>query len=404
MQEKDIKKRYRTAALYITLFLLAAIVGVVGAFRIDEVFGFFGYVWDVMLPVTVGFVIAYLLLPAVRFFERKVFVSLKQRGRIRAARASSVILAFSIMFVVVVLISVLLIPQLFSNYTELAMNAEEYIKVAEELADKIIGGSELFGDNSTLSDLLGGIDLEQFLASVIVDSFLLADQFVSSIISFAGSFIDIAMKTVFALISAFGIMLYADKLKAFVTRVLSAFVKEKQITALKNAVAVLDRAFGGFFSGRILESVIIGILALIIFYLARMPYPPLLAVILAVFNLIPYFGSIFAGVLGGVIVFVSEPSMFVWFIVIDLLMEQVDANILAPRVLGDTVGMHPLCIIVSITVMGNILGLAGLLVGVPVAAVFIEAVRYLCKKRELSGIEKKDSQGKRTSESEVSAE
>jgi predicted PurR-regulated permease PerM len=145
---------------------------------------------------------------------------------------------------------------------------------------------------------------------------------------------------------------------------------------------LLDRAFGGFFSGRIFESLLIGLISLCVFYLTGMPYPPLLAVILAIFNLIPYFGSIFAGVVGGIIVLVADPSMVIWFLVIDLVMEQIDGNILAPRVLGDTVGMHPLCIFVSITVMGNLLGVAGLIIGVPIAAVVIEAVKYVCRVRE----------------------
>ena len=113
-----------------------------------------------------------------------------------------------------------------------------------------------------------------------------------------------------------------------------------------------------------------------------MPYPPLLAVILAVFNLIPYFGSIFAGVVGGVVVLVADPSKVIWFLMIDLIMEQIDGNILAPRVLGDSVGMHPLCIIASITVMGNLLGVVGLIVGVPLASVFMDALRYVCTLRE----------------------
>ena len=80
--------------------------------------------------------------------------------------------------------------------------------------------------------------------------------------------------------------------------------------------------------------------------------------------------------------FMDEPSMLVWFLVIDLVMEQIDGNILAPRVLGDTIGMHPLFIFVSITVMGNLLGVLGLIVGVPIAAVVIELVKYLCKRKE----------------------
>ncbi|MBQ2863650.1 MAG: AI-2E family transporter, partial [Clostridia bacterium] len=319
--------------------------------------------------------------PARNFFERKVFFSYVNKLSRSHIRLLSTICAFLIMFVALLLIALLLIPQLFSNYAELAERGEEYIRFAQEFADKIIGGSALFGENSTLTELLGS-DLDVFLTELLVDSFLFADKFVSSILSIAGGFVDFAVTAVFSLICAFGIMLYSDVFAKYLNRICAVIFTPRQNEAIRAALVSLDRAFGGFFSGRIFESLIIGGIALVIFYLTRMPYPPLLAVILAVFNLIPYFGSIFAGVVGGVLVIVADPSKLIWFLVIDLVMEQIDGNILAPRVLGDSVGMHPLCIIASITVMGNLLGVVGLIVGVPLASVCMDALRYLCVIRE----------------------
>ena len=337
------------------------------------------------MPVIIGFVIAYLLMPARNFFENRIFGTLREKTSRRYVRAISTVLSFVIMFTVLTLIAILLLPQLFSNYTELALRGEEYIKGAEMFADKIIGSSSLFGESSTLSEVLGA-DLDEYLAELLVDSFLFADKLVASIIDIAGGLIDFTVTAVFSLICAFGIMLYSDRISHYIGRVSAAFMSKRQTERSRMALHSLDRAFGGFFSGRIFESFIIGLIALVVFYLTGMPYPPLLAVILAVFNLIPYFGSIFAGVVGGVIVLVAEPGMLVWFLLIDLVMEQIDGNILAPRVLGDTVGMHPLCIIVSITVMGNLLGVIGLIIGVPLASVAMDFIRYLCVTREQAKI------------------
>ncbi len=381
MDDKRQTKKYRLVSVYITLFILVSILCLISALKIGSIFALIGYVTDALLPVIIGFIIAYLLMPAVRFFERGLLSKLiPDYGRSRV-RMLSVALSFVIMFVVLMLIAVLLIPQLLVNYTELAGNISGYIDAAQSFADNIIGTSSLFGESSTLSEVLG-TDLDVFLGGVLVDSLLFADRFVSAIVSVAGGIIDIAVNTVFSLICAFGIMLYSDKLKKYTTRITGVILTDKQSKSLYSVVKLFDRAFGGFFSGRILESLLIGLISLVVFYVTGMPYPPLLAVILAVFNLIPYFGSIFAGLVGGVIVLVDEPSMLIWFFVIDLLMEQIDGNILAPRVLGDTVGMHPLCIFVSITVMGNLLGVLGLIIGVPIAAVMIELVKYLCRLSE----------------------
>lgn len=381
MDDKRQKKLYLGVSLYITLFLFLSILLIICAFRIGGVLRFIGYVVDALMPVIIGFVIAYLLMPAKRFFENKVFAGLREKTSRSYVRVLSTLLSFVILFTALALIALLLIPQLFSNYTELAGRGEEYIKGAEQFADKIIGSSSLFGESSTLSEVLGA-ELDVFLAEFLVDSFLFADRLVSSIIGIAGGLIDFTVTVVFSLICAFGIMLYSDRISYYISRVSAVVMSDKQILRVRMALHSLDRAFGGFFSGRIFESLIIGVIALVVFYLTKMPYPPLLAVILAVFNLIPYFGSIFAGVVGGVIVLVADPSMLIWFLLIDLVMEQIDGNILAPRVLGDTVGMHPLCIIVSITVMGNLFGVVGLIIGVPLASVTMDLIRYLCVDRE----------------------
>ena len=381
MDDKRQAKKYRLVSVYITLFILVSILCLVFALKIWSVFAVIGYITDALLPVIIGLIIAYLLMPAVRFFERKVLVRMIPKyGRSRV-RLLAVTLSFVIMFVVLILIAILLIPQLLSNYTELAGNIGGYIEAAQDFADNIIGTSTLFGDSSTLTEVLGA-DLDVFLGGVLVDSLLFADRLVSSIVTVAGSILDIAVNTVFSLICAFGIMLYSDKLKKYTTRITEVVLTPRRAEGLYSVVRLFDRAFGGFFSGRIFESLLIGLISLVVFYVTGMPYPPLLAVILAVFNLIPYFGSIFAGLVGGVIVLVDEPSKLIWFLVIDLVMEQIDGNILAPRVLGDTIGMHPLFIFVSITVMGNLLGVLGLIIGVPIAAVLIELVKYLCKRRE----------------------
>ena len=381
MDDKRQKKKYFGLSLSITLFLCASILLITCAFNIGYVFSVIGYIADALMPVIVGFIIAYLLMPAKRFFECKVFSGMRPRMAGRHIRLISTILSFAILFVAILLIILLLIPQLFSNYTELAVKGEEYIRFIEEFANKIIGNSALFGDSSTLSEVLG-TELDVFLVELLVDSFQIADKLVSSLLSIAGGLIDFTATAIMSLICAFGIMLYSDTLSTYVTRIMSATLSSNQISRLHTITRSLDRAFGGFFSGRIFESLIIGIIALVIFYLTKMPYPPLLAVILAIFNLIPYFGSIFAGVVGGVIVLVAAPDKVIWFLVIDLIMEQIDGNILAPRVLGDSVGMHPLCIIVSITVMGNLLGVYGLIIGVPLASVMMDAIRYVCVIKE----------------------
>ena len=385
MKEND---RIKQAAAYILLFVLVAILGVALAFNTGRLTAVVGYIIGALMPVIIGAVIAYLLYPAVKFFEDKLFSKMIASGKRKAARALSVTLTFAVLIVILGLIAGLLIPQLLVNSAELAGNVENYIVYVENWADGFIEDSDIFGDTSELSQLLGGKKLSDFLAGAVVDSLLFADRFANFLVGAATGLVKFAVSATFTVICAFGMLFYKDKIVGAANRAANAFLSDKHIGIIKISLRAADRAFGGFFSGRIFESLIIGVLALVVFYITGMPYPPILAVILAVFNLVPYFGSIFAGIVGGVIVFVAEPGMFIWFIIIDLIMEQIDSNILAPRVLGDTIGIHPLCIIVSITVMGSLLGVIGLIIGVPIAALLIDLVRYICTLRERAKSEK----------------
>ena len=385
MKEND---RIKQAAAYILLFVLVAILGVALAFNTGRLTAVVGYIIGALMPVIIGAVIAYLLYPAVKFFEDKLFSKMIASGKRKAARALSVTLTFAVLIVILGLIAGLLIPQLLVNSAELAGNVENYIVYVENWADGFIEDSDIFGDTSELSQLLGGKKLSDFLAGAVVDSLLFADRFANFLVGAATGLVKFAVSATFTVICAFGMLFYKDKIVGAANRAANAFLPDKHIGIIKISLRAADRAFGGFFSGRIFESLIIGVLALVVFYITGMPYPPILAVILAVFNLVPYFGSIFAGIVGGVIVFVAEPGMFIWFIIIDLIMEQIDSNILAPRVLGDTIGIHPLCIIVSITVMGSLLGVIGLIIGVPIAALLIDLVRYICTLRERAKSEK----------------
>ncbi len=379
---KDNNDKYFRASLYVGSLLICAVIGVALAFKAEGVINAVGYVVNAVHPVGIGALIAYLLLPAASTFESKIYAKILKGASARTLRLVSVISVFVILVVFVSLVSFLLIPQLLSNYSELAANAQRYVHFAEEFANDVISRLGVFGDKNTLSELLGGVELEEFIGSLIVDSFLLADKFVSGVASVAGGIISLIKNTVYSLICAFGIMLYSGKISSFFYETSKVLFGEKKTDSLRAVLRIADRAFGGFFSGKLFESLLIGLISLVIFYVFGMPYPPLLAVILGFFNLIPYFGSVFSALIGGVIVFVADPPMLVWFIVIDLLTEQFDANILAPRVLGNTVGLHPLLIIVSITVMGSLFGIIGLVIGVPVAALVVEAVRHFCAVRE----------------------
>lgn len=147
------------------------------------------------------------------------------------------------------------------------------------------------------------------------------------------------------------------------------------------------RSFGGFISGKILDAIIITLLNFIVFGLCRIPYYPLIALITGITDIIPYFGPFIGAIPCAFIILIADPIKVIWFVVLTLVIQQLDGNIIGPKILGEKVGVDSLLIIVAITVTGGLWGLFGMFVGVPIFAVFYQIVKefieyLLIKKRK----------------------
>ena len=139
--------------------------------------------------------------------------------------------------------------------------------------------------------------------------------------------------------------------------------------------------FGGYFTGVLIDAIFVGVITFIALIIFGVPYASLVAVIVAITNVIPIFGPFLGAIPSAFIIFISEPSKAIVFIILILVIQQIDGNIIAPRILGNSTGMSSLAVIVAITIMGSIFGFMGMLIGVPVFAVIIALIKELVEER-----------------------
>ena len=148
-----------------------------------------------------------------------------------------------------------------------------------------------------------------------------------------------------------------------------------------------DRAFGKFFVGQIIDSLIVGVVVFVILWLVKMPYYSVVSVLVCITNVIPYFGPFLGGIPSFIIIFISDPIKALWFIVIILIVQQIDGNIICPRIQSETVGLSSLWIIIAITVIGGLFGVVGMFIAVPLfSTIYTFAQRFVdnrLKKRNL---------------------
>ena len=165
-----------------------------------------------------------------------------------------------------------------------------------------------------------------------------------------------------------------ERVKAYTRRLLNSFLKPKKVRAIIRLGKLLDRTFGGFIEGQLIDAGVVGIICYVVFSIFGIPIPHLLATIIAVTNVIPIFGPFIGGIPAAVLVLLTDPNKLILFIVLIIVIQQIDGNIICPHILGDRINISSLATIIAIITMGGLFGIFGMVIGVPVFAVVIHII------------------------------
>ena len=357
-------------ALYLTLNNLGYFLGKIGVFI------------GIVSPFAGGIVIAYVLDPMVKFFYTKLFKEKKK------TRGFAILLAYLVAILLLVLLAWLVIPQIVDSIVMLFTNFPSYIQSVQDMLGMV---QERFGvDLSSATKMLD--DSEAMVKEIYSMASAAMPQIVASIGSVASNFV-----AIFTSIAA-SIYMLADKehLLHQLRTVTHAFLPEK---AAENTLRICHYAnvnFTGFFVGKIIDSAIIGVITFVAMAILRLDFALLISVFIGITNIIPVFGPFIGAIPSIFILLLVDPIQAVIFGVLILVIQQVDGNFIGPKILGSSIGISALWILFSIVVGGDLFGLVGMVVGVPLFATFYglaqEFVHYTLDKRGL------DSEGNHVGE------
>lgn len=357
-------------ALYLTLNNLGYFLGKIGVFI------------GIVSPFAGGIVIAYVLDPMVKFFYTKLFKEKKK------TRGFAILLAYLVAILLLVLLAWLVIPQIVDSIAMLFTNFPSYIQGIQDMLGMV---QERFGvDLSSATKVLD--DSEAMVKEIYSMASAAMPQIVASIGSVASNFV-----AIFTSIAA-SIYMLADKehLLHQLRTLAHAFLPEK---AAENTLRICHYAnvnFTGFFVGKIIDSAIIGVITFVAMAILRLDFALLISVFIGITNIIPVFGPFIGAIPSIFILLLVDPIQAVIFGVLILVIQQVDGNFIGPKILGSSIGISALWILFSIVVGGDLFGLVGMVVGVPLFATFYglarEFVHYMLDKRGL------DSEGNHVGE------
>lgn len=348
------------------------IVGIIIVYKYIDSFSvittFFSNIIGILSPFIIGFVIAYILnLPTKKingFLDEIIGKAYAKNKKIKLKLNTyklSVLLIYIFAVVLISLVLKLIIPPLYKNIADLCQNMPSYISSAVAYIETL-----------PLENILPAIDIDEIISFASVRRFF-ASIDLSSIGKYAQSVMGVTSNVInifIGIIISIYMLLDKDKIKKFMSDFSTAFFPEKIDKTIKLYLKEANDTFPRFISCQLIDAVVVSTLASILLSLLKVKYSLVLGIMLGVFNLIPYFGAIIACVISIVItLFTGGVFKALWTAVTLLIIQQIDGNIIGPKIMGDQLDISPLLVIFAVTVGGGLFGIIGMLISVPVVAV-----------------------------------
>ena len=345
----------------------------------------------IVYPFLLGGAIAFVINVPMSFFEEKLFQNQMMKNKKvaqRLARPVSLIITLIVVVSVIGLVVFGVLPKLGDTFISIGKGIQSFMPKAQSWAE------EIFHNNKEIKEWLDSLTLDwdkiinevvKFFtsgaSSVLGSTFVVARRIASGITTF-----------VIAFVFACYILLQKEKLNIQIRKVMYAYMKEDLVKKVLDVCSLSYRTFSNFLTGQCLEAVILGTMFVICMGILQMPYAMLIGVLIAFTALIPIFGAFIGCVVGAFLILTVAPMKALVFVIMFLILQQIEGNLIYPHVVGESVGLPSIWVLAAVTIGGNLMGIVGMLVFIPLLSVFYTIFRefvYLhLKKKHIKQVTK----------------
>ena len=378
----------RMLSIIIVLFLGIAFFFFL--YRINDVLSVISKIFNILSPIIYGLAFAYILNPVVHFFERKIvhLTSQKLKNETSArklSRSVSIIITLVIVICFIYILCAMIVPEILNSVINAAANMPEQISNIEIFLNNTFQNE----NNRLLPDLTSIVEkaTEVFNNWVQNDFLKSLNSILSGVTTGVIGFGKELLNIVVGIMVSVYVLMSKETFTGQSKKIIYALFKTRNANWIIRTCRKSNAIFSGFIYGKIIDSLIIGILCFICLYIFKFPYAMLVSVIVGVTNIIPFFGPFIGAVPSAILIFLVDPIKGLYFILFILVLQQIDGNIIGPKILGDSTGLSAFWVIFSILVGGGLFGFVGMLLGVPVFAVFYfvigEVLNSVLKARQL---------------------
>ncbi len=343
--------------------------------HLDLVRGFFAMILGFLTPFLAGSALAFVINVPMRQIEGRLFPPLapgKRPGRLRRAkRPISLLLTLLLLFGLLTIVFFLILPEIGRTLHSLVDQiqksgqdlqvwaesmAEQYPDIVEKVSRITITGEQIMsGLSDFIQNRVGGL--------------------VNSTIDIASSIIGGVVSGVVALVFTIYLLMQKERIGRQFRQLLYAYLPEHAADRISDIGTLSFRTFSGFLTGQCLEAVILGCMFFLCMSVLRFPYALAISVLIAVTALIPIFGAFIGCIVGAFLILIVDPILALWFVVLFLVLQQVEGNLIYPHVVGRSVGLPSIWVLVAVTIGGSVMGLAGMLIFIPLCSVAYTLLR-----------------------------
>ena len=363
---------------------------VVALWKFDVVLGVLKTIWDIIFPFVLGGAIAFLTNVPMSFLEKKIFEKVKKKNKIvrKLERPISLILTIVLVVGVIALVMFGVIPQLTRTMGNLVTSINDFIPQMQSW----IG--EFFHNNQEIMNLVDQIEFDPDQAIKWGISLLGngAGNMMNTTMSAVGSIVSGVATFFIAFSFACYILFQKEKLHVQIRKVFFAFLPRQKADDFLKVCSLTYRTFANFLAGQCLEAVILGSMFVVTLSILKMPYALLIGILIAFTALIPIFGAFIGCAVGSFLIFMVNPQQAILFVIVFLVLQQIEGNLIYPHVVGESVGLPSIWVLAAVTIGGNLMGIVGMLVFIPLLSVlytiFREFVYLRLKKQNIKQVTK----------------
>ena len=396
-QEKPKKKKANwNIKPYLAIGLIAFLVLTLSILFFFLIFRYHGLsqtiekLTGILQPITIGVVFAYLINPIVNLEEKYLLKCFekwmkKPEKAKKTARGVSIIGAIIFVIIIITILLSMVIPELYKSIERVLVQLPEQADDFINWANQYIGVNGQFSEYFQIG-LNKGVEIfESWLQTDVLSQ---TQKMIGSLTTGVISVVKLLLNIVVGILVSVYVLMSKEIFIGQGKKLVYVFLPVDKGNVFIEIVRKIHEIFGGFISGKILDSAIIGVLCFVSLSILKMPYALLVSVIVGVTNVVPFFGPFIGAIPSAILITLANPIQGLYFVIFVLVLQQLDGNVIGPKILGDSTGLSSFWVIFSILVSGGLFGFIGMVLGVPVFATLYYLIQrwstYILKKKGLS--------------------